>query len=196
VRTEWQSRIENESPGDLNLEPVFIAANVREIEFVEQLLQSEGIQYRVRPEPFGRRLPFAGGPYHGLLFEVLASQAQYCRRLLSEAGLTIYESAGKKSSEGMYDPHEWRVKRSVSLVADLAAQATTAMPTLQAIDAAQTAELKSKSDKAQAVATQMAPMMADAEKIMAKCGDDEACITREAQKMAALCRARRRWPLR
>jgi hypothetical protein len=97
----------------------------------------------------------------------------------------VYESAGRKSSEGMYDPYEWRVKHSVSFVVDLAAQATTAMPTLQAIDAAQTAELKSKSDKAQAVATQMAPMMADVQKIMAKCGDDEACITRETQKMGA-----------
>lgn len=41
------------------------------------------------------------------------------------------------------------------------------------------------SNKAQSVATQMAPMMANAEKILAKCGDDEACITREAQKMGA-----------
>jgi hypothetical protein len=97
----------------------------------------------------------------------------------------VYESAGKKSSEGMYDPYEWNVKRSATLVADLAAQGTTAMPTLQAIDAAQTAALKGKSDKAQAIATQMAPMMADVQKIMAKCGEDEACITRETQKMGA-----------
>jgi hypothetical protein len=97
----------------------------------------------------------------------------------------VYESAGRKSSEGMYDPYEWRVKHTASLVADLAAQAATAMPTLQAIDAAQTTELKNKSEKAQAVATQMAPMMEDVQKIMAKCGDDEACITRETQKMGA-----------
>ena len=38
---------------------------------------------------------------------------------------TRTESAGQKRSEGLYDPYEWRVKRSVStLVADLAAQAT------------------------------------------------------------------------
>lgn len=97
----------------------------------------------------------------------------------------LYESAGQKRSEGMYDPYQWRVKRSVSLVADLAAQAPTPMPTLQALDAAQTAQLKSMGDKSQAVATKMAPMMADAEKIMAKCGEDEACLTREAQKMGA-----------
>ena len=97
----------------------------------------------------------------------------------------VYESGGKKSSEGMYDPYQWRVKRSANLVAELAAQAATAMPTVQAIDAAQTAELKGKSAKAKAAATKMAPMTADVEKIMAKCGDNEACITREAQKMGA-----------
>jgi len=97
----------------------------------------------------------------------------------------IYESAGKKRSEGMYDPYEWRVKRSANLVAELAAQPATAMPTLQAIDASQMAELKGKRDKAKSVSTQMAPMMADVQKIMAKCGEDEACITRETQKMGA-----------
>ena len=95
----------------------------------------------------------------------------------------VYESAGKKRSEGMYDPYEWRVKRSANLVAELAAQPVTAMPTVQAIDASQKAELKGKSDKAQSVATQMAPMTADVQKMMAKCGEDEACLTREAQKM-------------
>lgn len=97
----------------------------------------------------------------------------------------VYESAGTKRSEGMYDPYEWTVKRSASLVAELAAQPPTAMPTVQAIDASQMAELKGKSDKAQSVATNMAPMMADVEKIMAKCGDDEACTAREVQKMGA-----------
>jgi hypothetical protein len=97
----------------------------------------------------------------------------------------VYESAGKKRSEGMYDPYEWRVKRSANLVAELAAQPVTAMPTVQAIDASQMGELKGKSDKAQAVATQMAPMMDDVHKIMARCGENEACINREIQKMGA-----------
>jgi len=95
----------------------------------------------------------------------------------------LYESAGQKRSEGLYDPYTWRVKRSANLVAELAAQPATAMPTLQAIDAVQMAELQGKAGKAQAVTTQMAPMMAGVEKIMAKCGDDEACISRETQKM-------------
>jgi len=97
----------------------------------------------------------------------------------------VYESTGKKRSEGMYDPYEWRTKRSMSLVAELVAQPATAMPTVQAIDAAQMAELQGKSAKAQAISGQMAPMVADAQKAIAKCGSDEACITHEAMKMAA-----------
>jgi hypothetical protein len=97
----------------------------------------------------------------------------------------VYESAGRKSSEGMYDPYEWKVKRSASLVAVLAAEAPTAMPTVQPINASQMAALKGKSEKAQAVTKQMAPMMADVQKILEKCGEDEACITRETQKMGA-----------
>lgn len=100
----------------------------------------------------------------------------------------VYESAGKKRSEGMYDPYEWQVKRSVNLVADLAAQPATAMPSVQAIDTSQMAALKDKSKKAQAVGTQMEPMMADVQKIMAKCGDNEACITRESQKLGEAMR--------
>ena len=100
----------------------------------------------------------------------------------------VYESAGKQSSEGMYDPYEWRVKRSASLVADLAAQPATAMPTLQAIDAGQMAELKDKGAKARSVEKKMEPMMADVQKIIEKCGEDEACITRETQKMGEALR--------
>jgi hypothetical protein len=95
----------------------------------------------------------------------------------------VYESAGKKSSEGMYDPYEWRVKRSASLVADLAAQAATAMPTMQALDASQTAELKGKEATAKSAQKKMEPLMADVQKIIEKCGEDEACITRETQQM-------------
>ncbi|MEO8656277.1 MAG: hypothetical protein ABI409_19300 [Ramlibacter sp.] len=97
----------------------------------------------------------------------------------------VYESAGKKRSEGMYDPYEWRARRSMNLAADLVAQPATAMPTVQAIDAAQMAELQRKSDKAQAISGQMAPLAAEAQKAIAKCGNDEACMTREAMKMAA-----------
>lgn len=109
-------------------------------------------------------------------------------RIGAKATLTVeyvYESAGKKRSEGMYDPYEWRVRRTVNLVADLAAQPVSALPTLQAADPSQMAALKDRTRKAQAVQQQMEPVMADVQKIMAKCGEDEACLTRESQKLGA-----------
>jgi len=97
----------------------------------------------------------------------------------------LYASTGRKSSQGMYDPYEWRVKRNLSLEAQLAAKAPSAMPTVQMIDDAQMAQLQGKQAKAQSMATQMAPMQMDIQKIMARCGDNEDCISREVQKMGA-----------
>ena len=95
----------------------------------------------------------------------------------------VYESTGRHSENGGYDPYEWKVRRHLSMEAQLAAQAPLSTPTVQPMDAAQVASLEGKAKKAQAAAAPMAPMMADAQKIMARCGDDEACITREVQKM-------------
>ena len=106
----------------------------------------------------------------------------------STATLTVvysYESAGSHSSEGMYDPYDWKVKRSVNLVVNLSAQQPTALPSLQAMDAAQMAELEDKTRQAEALAADMQPMVASAESIMAKCGEDEACLMREAMAMGA-----------
>jgi hypothetical protein len=95
----------------------------------------------------------------------------------------LYESAGK--TQDSHALQQWRVKRSVSLTAQLAAQAPSALPQTQALDAGQVAELENKGNKAQAIATQMAPMTSDAHSIMLKCGEDEACLSREVQKMGA-----------
>lgn len=72
---------------DPDLEPIFIAGNVREIQAVEDLLTAEEIEYEVRPEAFGHAI-MGGVCYQGLLFLVLGGQAEYCRRLLLERGLT------------------------------------------------------------------------------------------------------------
>ncbi|MES1164043.1 MAG: hypothetical protein ABUL50_13410, partial [Rhizobacter sp.] len=93
----------------------------------------------------------------------------------------IYESDGRKQDK--LDLHEWKVSRSASSVADLVAQAPQPLPSMQKLDAQQTADLNAKQAKGQSAAAKMAPMMDSVEKIMAKCGDDEACITRETQKM-------------
>jgi hypothetical protein len=96
----------------------------------------------------------------------------------------IYSSSGSKSSS-LYDPYQGRVARNVKLIAELVAQPATAMPTVQPMDATQMAGLKDKAEKVQAVSNDMAPMMADAQAIMEKCGDDEECVTREVMKMGA-----------
>lgn len=93
----------------------------------------------------------------------------------------IYESAGKKQDK--YDLHEWKVSRAASAVADLVAQAPQPQPSMQKLDAQQTADLNARQAKAQSATPKLAPMMDSVEKIMAKCGDDEACITRETQKL-------------
>lgn len=95
----------------------------------------------------------------------------------------VYESSGSASSEGMYDPYQWQVKRTAKLEARLGAQAPTALPTMQAMDETQTASLENKAAQAQQISTDMAPMMANVEAIMAKCGEDEACIERETMAM-------------
>jgi hypothetical protein len=94
-----------------------------------------------------------------------------------------YESIGKKQDE--YDLHEWRVERSVQISAELAAQPAAPAPQLQPPDAAYMAEQQKKLAQAQASAEQMAPLMARAEQIVAKCGEDEACIERETMKLGA-----------
>jgi hypothetical protein len=76
-------------------EGVFIAATVAEAEEVEELLEREGIEFELTPEAFLRGV-LTGACLQGLLFEVLAGQAPYCRRLLIDAGL----------ARGVVDPHD------------------------------------------------------------------------------------------
>lgn len=93
----------------------------------------------------------------------------------------LYESVGKK--QDINDLREWRSKRSVSMVADLTSQPPTPLPTMQALDATQTAKLDKQAAQVKKMHTEMAPMTADIEKIMARCGEDEKCIEREVMKM-------------
>ena len=90
----------------------------------------------------------------------------------------VYDAAGK--TQDQYDTHEWRVKRAVNLTAQLSAQAPAPLPGLHQLDARQQTELTNKrasaADSAQKAQQKTAPMMADIESIMAKCGEDEACM--------------------
>ena len=67
------------------MKPVFIAGTVAEADFVEKLLDTEGIDYSVRPEPYMKVI--GGVCLQGLLFEVIPGQAGYCRNLIAERGL-------------------------------------------------------------------------------------------------------------
>ena len=92
----------------------------------------------------------------------------------------VYESSGRKADQN--DSRQWSVKRTVKLSADLVAQTPQPLPTMHEMEAGQKADLKNKQEKARSAQEKMAPVQADIEKIMAKCGEDEACLEREIQK--------------
>jgi hypothetical protein len=79
---------------------------------------------------------------------------------------------------------DWQVKDVYEVRAEMTAQAPSGFPSLHEQDAAQQKTEAERAAAADRAATNMAPMMASAEKIMEKCGDDEDCITRESMKMA------------
>ena len=68
------------------LEPIYVAANVREADSVESVLEDEGVEFAQRLEPFLREC--SGVCYQGTLFEVVSGKAEYCRRVLTDKGLT------------------------------------------------------------------------------------------------------------
>lgn len=92
----------------------------------------------------------------------------------------VYESAGKTADK--YDAHEWKVKRSAKVTADLTALPPEAYSGMHAMSAEQQADLAKKQTSAKSAQKKLEPMAADMEKIAAKCGDDEACIEREVKK--------------
>ena len=69
----------------MNLEPVFVAANVAEADFVARLFEKEGIPYQERLEAVMRET--SNVCYQGTLFEVPAKNAGYCRELLGRIGM-------------------------------------------------------------------------------------------------------------
>jgi hypothetical protein len=96
-----------------------------------------------------------------------------------------YESSGKVPGNGgaQFELREWFAKRAVDMSAELVAGKPLPMPSLQAPDAAATAKTQQQGAQLQKAQAQMAPMMAGAEAIVARCGNDEKCIEREVMKM-------------
>ncbi|WP_326543956.1 hypothetical protein [Pseudorhodoferax sp.] len=88
----------------------------------------------------------------------------------SKATLTVsyrFEAQGRQQDK--YDLHEWKVQRSVELAAELVAHKPAALPAMQALDGTQAGKIQQQ----------------QAQAIMARCGDDEKCMEREAMKMGA-----------
>lgn len=90
-----------------------------------------------------------------------------------------YSAIGKK--EDKYDPKEWRVHRTIRLAADMRADKQQPLSTLRPMEADQVADIQNKQNRTASAQKKMAPMMADMEKIVVKCGDSEACIEREVK---------------
>jgi len=96
-----------------------------------------------------------------------------------------YRFVAQGRKEDKYDLHEWLVRRGADVVAELVAAKPQPLPGLHPPEAQQMARLQQQQVQAQKTATQMAPMMADVQAIVARCGDDEKCIERETMKLGA-----------
>jgi len=92
----------------------------------------------------------------------------------------VYESAGRTQDQN--DLHEWRSNHTVKLAAEMVAQAPQPLPSMQALDAAQTADLQKKQALTTSALQKMAPTMGDVQAIVARCGEDEACIEKAITK--------------
>jgi hypothetical protein len=120
---------------------------------------------------------------------VVPAHAQLTQPKDTKATLTVgfaYESSGSQPDRpGNPVATQWRVKRSVSVTATLQAKAPAGLPVVHAPDAAVKAGMSDVQQRTQQATTQAQPMMQNAMAMIAKCGEDEACLAREAAAMGA-----------
>ena len=80
--------VDAETFDDKEVAMVYVAARLSEGKRVEQVLTDNAIDYAVDIEPFQSRvLGLLPVEYEGVGFYVLSGQADFCRRILREAGL-------------------------------------------------------------------------------------------------------------
>ncbi len=117
----------------------------------------------------------------GLLLALCSAAAQ--AQLLVPAGakgtLSVqysYMEIGAKKDK--YDPKEWHVQRSISLVAQMTADKQQPLSVMRPMEKEQAADLQNKQAAAQSLTKKQEPVMADMMKIMEKCGENEDCISK------------------
>ncbi|HEY8131857.1 MAG TPA: hypothetical protein VII12_08185 [Thermoanaerobaculia bacterium] len=66
-------------------EPIFLAADIREADDVENVLNEAGVDYSLRLEAAPRE---GGACYQGILYEVASDRAKECRQLILDKGLS------------------------------------------------------------------------------------------------------------
>jgi hypothetical protein len=82
------ARIDLDDFGEKEVSRIYLAGRLADAKRVEKVLSGHGINYAVEVEPYVTTFAiFSFGEYRGATFYVLSGQAEFCRRVLSEAGL-------------------------------------------------------------------------------------------------------------
>ncbi len=98
-----------------------------------------------------------------------------------------FTSTGKRgpSDDQVLVSKVWNVKRTVTMSVRLSSDKPSGFPQLTQLTGARADQEKGRQAKVIKAGNDMAPMMASAEAILKKCGEDEACLAAEAMKMGA-----------
>ena len=97
----------------------------------------------------------------------------------------VYASSGQWADAQGNDRRDWRVSRRVSVSAQMVAENHSPVAALLTGTAAEKQGMAGREQRTQRGAQKVAPMMADIEAVMQKCGEDEACMEREAMRLAS-----------
>lgn len=127
---------------------------------------------------------------HHLVLAVVAAASGARAQLVpprTQGTLTVeylYQSAGKAADPQGNDHRDWRVSRRVGITVKMVAENPSPVAALLPATAGQQAVLGERQDLAARGAGKAMPMMADIQQLLAKCGEDEACMQREGARLA------------
>lgn len=113
-----------------------------------------------------------------------AANAQWLVAPGTEGTLAVeyeFTSAGKTSDGN--DDREWQVSRKLNVTARLVADRVSPVSGARPMEASTQQALNNRQARAASGQQKMAPLMADVEKLLAKCGEDEACMERESMRL-------------